>query len=165
MLSYRLKNYLPDIISDHQSAFVPGRLITYNILVAYESIHAMKKKKVKRGLCAVKLDMYKAYGRVEWCYLEKIMLKMGFARRWVEFIMACVSSVRYQVRLDNNLSDYIYPSRGLRQGDPLSPYLFLFCAEGLPSLLKFEQSMGNIMGVKVSREAPLSHIFFLQMTL
>jgi hypothetical protein len=93
------------------------------------------------------------------------LLRLGFDSGWVDLIMACVSSVRYQVRLDNNLSDYIYPSRGLRQGDPLSPYLFLFCAEGLPSLLKFEQSMGNIMGVKVSREAPLSHIFFLQMTL
>jgi hypothetical protein len=77
MLSNWLKMYLSDIISDHQIAFVPRRLITGNILVAYESIHAMKRKKGKRGLCVVKLNMHKAYDRVEWCYLERVMIKMG----------------------------------------------------------------------------------------
>lgn len=93
MLANWLKRYLPDIISDHQSASILGRMITDNILLAYDSIHVMmKKKKGKKGLCAVKLDMHKAYDHIEWAYLEKIMLKMGFAPRWVELIMACVSS-------------------------------------------------------------------------
>jgi hypothetical protein len=87
-----LKVYLPEIISDHQSTFVTRRLIADNILLTYESIHAMKKKG-KRGLCALKLDMHKAYDRVEWVYLEKIMIKMGFQRRWMDMVMACVSSV------------------------------------------------------------------------
>ena len=162
LIASRLKLLLPDIISPTQSAFIPGRLITDNVLVAYECYHAIKNKKVgKYGTCAVKLDMHKAYDRVEWCFLKKVLIRMGFDTGWIDLIMACVSSVRYQVRFNNVLSDYIHPSRGLRQGDPLSPYLFLLCAEGLTSLLKFEEDNGHLLGVKVCRGAPaVSHLLF-----
>jgi hypothetical protein len=115
VLSNRLRVILPEIISHHQNAFVPGRLITDNILLAYECIHTMKKKKGKRGLCAVKLDMHKAYDRLEWSFLEKIMSKLGFDQRWIKIIMACVSSVRYKVRFNSCETDSFSPTRGLRQ--------------------------------------------------
>lgn len=88
MLAARLKVFLPDIISPTQSPFVPGRLITYNVLVAYESFHAMKNRRDgQNGLCAVKLDMHKAYDRVEWPFLQGILIKFGFNEDWVKLVM------------------------------------------------------------------------------
>lgn len=91
---------------------MPGRLIRDNVLVAYESIHAIKKKSGKQGLCVVKLDMHKVYDRVEWFYLEGIMLKTGFDQNWEKFIMSCVRSVRYSVRFNSSETEQFVRSRG-----------------------------------------------------
>ena len=82
--------------------------------MAYESVHRIKKKKGNHGLCTVKLDMHKAYDRVEWCFLQGIMLRMGFDVRWVHLIMACVKSVTYSVRFNSLVTERFIPSRGLR---------------------------------------------------
>jgi hypothetical protein len=105
--------------------------------------------------------MHKAYDRVEWVFLENMMRRLGFEERWISLMMVCVSSVRYQVRFNSDETDMFTPTRGLRQGDPLSPYLFLLCAEGLSSLLLFKEEVGGIAGVRVCRNAPsVSHLLF-----
>ncbi|KAL9689530.1 hypothetical protein QQ045_009916 [Rhodiola kirilowii] len=86
---------------------------------------------------------------------------MGFARVWVDRIMKCVSTVSYQVRVNNSISSVIIPSRGLRQGDPLSPYLFLFCTEFLNAKLQQGVSKNLISSIKICKKAPVvSHLFF-----
>ena len=105
--------------------------------------------------------MYKAYGRVEWNYLERIMLKLGFHRQWVNLIMACVTSVSYNVRFNEMETESFVPTRGIRQGDPLSPYLFLLVAEGLSCMLRRAEDRGELEGVKVCRNSPqISHLLF-----
>jgi hypothetical protein len=136
VLSNRLKLVLPDIVSLNQSAFVPGRLITDNVLLAYELTNYMQNK--RKGLdeyAALKLDMSKAYDRVEWTFLERMLGQLGFHQNWVNVVMQLVTTVTYRVKVNGELTEEIFPGRGLRQGNPLSPYLFLICVEAFSCLL------------------------------
>lgn len=107
---------------------------------------------------ATKLDMSKAYDRVEWGYLRKML---GFDEEWVDLVMQCVETISYCFFLNGQIAGSVTPSRGLRQGDPKSPYLFILCTEGLTSLLRDAEERKRISGVTVSRRAPpVSNLLF-----
>ena len=98
VLANRLKKLLPKIITEHQYAFVKDRLITDNILIAFETLHCMKNyESGSLSYVALKLDLSKTYDQVEWNFLEKLMMRMGFNDRWVGLIMTCVKTVTYLV--------------------------------------------------------------------
>ncbi|CAM8951229.1 unnamed protein product [Rhodiola kirilowii] len=162
VLANRLKEILPELIFYSPSAFVKGRLISDNILIAHEISHYIKcRDQQKTGHMSLKLDMSKAYDRIEWCFLEKMMLSLGFDRSWVDKVMLCVQTVSYRVRINDQISEKIYPSRGLRQGDPMSPYLFILCAEWLNYAVCEYQEMGLLKGVRLCRGAPeITHLMF-----
>jgi hypothetical protein len=162
VLANRLKKVLHQIISPNQSAFIPRRLITDNILVAFEAMHTMDKRmKGKEGYMALKLDMSKAFDRVEWGYLEAVMQELGFDARWVHLLMTCVRTVSYSVLINGQPYGAIIPTRGIRQGDPLSPYFFIMCAEGLSSLLHKAELDRQITELPIVRGGlRLNHLFF-----
>jgi len=163
VLANRLKLVLPDIISCTQSAFIPGRLITDNILAAFETLHSMQTRMwSKTSFTGFKLDMSKAYDRVEWPFLEAVMRKLGIAEQWIILIMACVWSISYSILINGGPVGNIQPSRGIRKRYLISPYLFLICAEALSALLQQAERKGIITGVPTSLRGPrLSHIFFV----
>jgi hypothetical protein len=143
VIANRLKIILGDIISPNQSAFVPGRLISDNTILAYEMSHFMRRKRRGKDVyMALKLDMSKAYDRVEWPFLEGMMQKMGFNAAFVQLIMKCVSTVSYRFWVNGELTSMVLPGRGLRQGDPISHYLFLLCAEGFSAMLNKAKAEG-----------------------
>ena len=160
-IANRLKQFLPSIISYTQSAFVHERFITDNVLVAFETMHHISQKKGgKVGEMALKLDMSKAYDRVEWVWLDKVMEKLGFVDRVRNLIVRCVSTVTYSIKINGTPRGHIIPSRGIRQGNPLSPYLFLLCAEGLFALIQSAVDKGQMEEVKICRGSQrLSHLF------
>ncbi|XP_031120324.1 uncharacterized protein LOC116023464 [Ipomoea triloba] len=149
-------------ITPEESAFIPGRSIVDNVLIAYESFHAMHRlKKGRRGFGALKVDMSKAYDRVEWGFLENVMSKLGFSSRWVSLMRECVYTVHYRVLVEGKEWGPIHPSRGLRQGDALSPCLFILIAESLSAVLRTQEEDGALHGISVARGAPnISHLFF-----
>ncbi|CAA7014604.1 unnamed protein product [Microthlaspi erraticum] len=162
ILCKRLKRYLPKLISETQSAFVARRLITDNILIAQEAFHALRTNpSCKSKFMAIKTDMSKAYDRVEWSFLEALMLKMGFSDKWVAWIKSCISSVSYQVLLNGEAKGYIQPTRGLRQGDPLSPFLLIILTEALVAQIRGAEEEGRLTGLKIARNSPpISHLLF-----
>lgn len=110
---------------------------------------------------ALKLDIAKAFDKVEWRFIDTIMMKMGFCDRWREWIKICISSVSYSVLLNGEPTREIKPKRGLRQGDPISPYLYIICTEGLSRLIKNSIHAKKLHGFKASRSGPaISHLFF-----
>ena len=115
VLANRLKIILPHIISENQSAFLTGRLITDNVLVAFELMHYLEHKKDgKEGVMTIKLDMSKAYDRIKWGFIRHVIEKMGFHEKWIELIMHCITSVSYAILVNGVAYGSITPTRGLR---------------------------------------------------
>lgn len=101
ILVNRMKKHLAGLITENQQAFIPGRIITDNIIVAHEVFHSLKvRKRQASSYMAVKTDIAKAYDRLEWRFLEETMIRMGFDTRWIKWIMACVSSVSFSVLIN-----------------------------------------------------------------
>ena len=160
VLANRLKECLSSLISDKKSAFFEGRMLTDNVLIAFELNHYIRRKtQGGNGVVGFKIDISKAYDRLEWRYLEGMLHKYGFS--WVERIMKCVTTVSYSFLQDGSVFGNVQPKRGIRQGDPISPYLYIPCAEGLSSMIRRYEEVGLLHECKIARSASsISHLLF-----
>ncbi|KAF7812457.1 reverse transcriptase [Senna tora] len=162
VMTNKMKGLLSKFISGNQRAFVAGRLIQDNIIITHEVFHYLKNKRYggKRDV-AIKMDINKAYDRLEWDFLQEVLLKLGFCEDWVKRIMGCVCLVNFDFQLSGKTVAALKPGRCVRQGDPLSPYLFIIVADVLSAMIEHHVRCGDLKGIKLSRSGPvLSHCFF-----
>jgi hypothetical protein len=167
LLANRLSVVVGNIISPSQNAFVKGRQILDSMLIANECLDSKLKANVPGVLC--KLDMEKAYDHVNWEFLLYLHRRCGFSEKWRRWIYFCISSVRFSILVNGSPCEFFPSIRGLRQGDPLSPILFVIVMEALSRLIDKAIGAGMIFGFSVSRDnhAPLliSHLLFANDTL
>lgn len=139
ILVKRLKNSLPNLISFNQGAFVLGRKPSDNIVIAQEVVHLISSKKGNNnGWMVIKLDLEKAYDKISWDFICNTLKLFNFPLKWVQLIYQCISSVQHSIIFNGSITEFFIPNRGIRQGDPLSPYLFIICMELLSSLIEIE---------------------------
>eukprot|EP00253_Pinus_taeda_P007836 PITA_07836 len=144
IIAVRLKLILSKNISSEQFGFLDGRQIHEAIGVAQETIHSIRQT-IKKG-AVIKIDLSKAYDRICWTYLWMLLTHLGFKLEFINWIMGCVTSVSFAVLINGAASPFFKGQRGLRQGCPLSPLLFLLVAEGLSRLIMEAKRTGLIKG-------------------
>lgn len=164
VLARRFKAILGKLIGEAQSAFLKGRFILDGIVVVNESIEDAKKSKTKRLF--FKVDFAKAFDSVNWEYLLDMMRNMNFPEKWIAWIKECISTARMNVLINGNPSGEFEMQRGLRQGDPLSPFLFLVAAEGLNLLIRRVVERGLLKATYIGRRrTQISHVQYADDTM
>lgn len=153
----RLRPLMSTLISPNQVSFVPGRQITDNILVAQELMHKFKNSKGRKGFIAWKVDLSKAYDRLNWNFIRFVLNEIGLPSMLSQLIMSCVSTVRYQVCVNGELTDSFTPTSSIRQRDPLSPLVHWETSHIIFDSVRRKKWKP----VKSSQSGPLvSHLFF-----
>ena len=161
ILVSRLRPLLDNLVSPCQSAFIPDRWIVENQLIVQELLHSFKRRKFKDGFIAVEVDLQKAYDRVNWTFLKEVLIKFGLHEIFINWIMQCVSTMSFSIILNGGISKHFLLTCGLRQGDPLSPYLFILCQEVLSRLIESEYATKALQGVKMNPSGPaFTHVMY-----
>lgn len=152
---------MPHLISLYQSGFIPRRSIHENIIIDKEIIHDMNKKQGNKCYFAIKIDFTKAYDKINWEYIWNILVEIGLPDSMKNLIMHGVSSIDININWNGSLGDYFYPQYGIRQGDPISPYLCVLCMDKLSHLIEHEVRNNNWKPFRIGRNGVhISHLIF-----
>lgn len=157
----KVRPRLDFIISPNQNSFLPGRGCDTNYIAASEILHSMKSKKGKLGWFALKIDLEKAYDRLEWGPSVFCLAKNRFSQESCDLIMSCVSTSNTKVVINGRHSEPFHTSIGIRQGDPISPYIFIICMEYLSSLITQAHTQNKWKSFFLKRNGtPITHLIF-----
>jgi hypothetical protein len=159
LLANRLRSILSKGLAEEQLGFLHGRQILDAVGTTQECLHNIKSKNHKALI--LKLDLRKAYDLINWEFLRMILIKSGFGLATTSWIMSCVTSVSYAVLINGEPSPFFQRGKGLRQGCPLSPLLFILVMESLSILIRKEKEVGSLTGIKVSRITKILHLLFV----
>ncbi|GKC28564.1 RNA-directed DNA polymerase, eukaryota, reverse transcriptase zinc-binding domain protein [Tanacetum coccineum] len=142
ILTTRIKGVLGELVGENQSAFIEGRQITDNILMSQELFRGYNRKQNIKKV-AFKIDLQKAYDTISWDFLKEILVMFGFHERMVNWIMICITTAKFSINVNGERVGYFKGGRGLRQGDPISPYLFTLVMEVLNLIIQKNIQDGN----------------------
>jgi len=159
IIARRLKSILSGNISDEQFGFLEGRQIHEAIGVAQEGLHSLKTKNLRGAV--LKIDLAKAYDKVSWLYLRLLLTHLGFGIDFIRWVMSCITTVSFSVLINGAASPFFHAERGLRQGCPLSPLLFLLVAEGLSRAILEAKALGRFKGIQVAPNLYITHLLFV----
>eukprot|EP00253_Pinus_taeda_P026720 PITA_26720 len=163
VVANRLKPLLPMLVSPEQSGYVEGRQILDGIILSHEIIHSLKQSK-QAGML-LKLDLSKAFDKLSWTYIHHMLTAFGFCSSWVRWIMSLITSSHFSILVNGFPSRPFKPSRGIRQGDPLSPFLFVIMAEGLGRHIKQALLSHHLKGISIHHSPASSHQQFVDDTM
>jgi hypothetical protein len=159
IIAKRIHPILSRALSEEQMGFLKGRKILDAIGTTQECLHNIKTKKLQAII--LKLDLKKAYDCINWDFLRLVLLQCGFGLATTNWVMGCVTSTIFSILINGEATNFFQSKRGLRQGCPLSPFLFILVMEGLSILLKKGQVEGVLTGIKVSRLINILHLLFV----
>jgi hypothetical protein len=159
IIANRIKPILSRTLSAEQLGFLKGCQILDDVGAAQECLHNIKQKNTPALI--LKLDLKKSFDCLDWNFLRLILIQFGFSHNLIKWIMGCITSANFAVLVNGEPSTFFHSGRGLRQGCPLSPLLFILAMEGLSLLLKKSQADGKLTGIKVSRLVKILHLFFV----
>ncbi|RHN49937.1 putative RNA-directed DNA polymerase [Medicago truncatula] len=165
VISNRLRSIIGLVISDSQSAFIKGRQILEGILVANEIVD--EARQCNKEILLFKVDFEKAYDSIDWAYLDEIMILMGFPTLWRKWIKECIITTTTSLLVNGSPTAEFPLERGLRQGDLLSPFLFLLAVEGFHVLMELFSANNLFTGYQMGRgdSIVVSHLQFADDTL
>lgn len=158
LICVRLRKALSLVVAENQAAFVEGRSLIHNVLICHDLLRHYNRKTSPR--CLMKIDLKKAYDMISWDFLYEALQGYGFPEPFIQIVMRCVTSTKFTVKVNGEGHGYFQGRRGLRQGDPMSPLLFVLVMEYLTRLLGKMSEVHDFKFHPMCKASKLTHLIF-----